>query len=70
MKIASIELYHVSVPLKETFWPTWIWGYPQTHNRLKVIHDKGLKAALEIKKRKESQAGWHLIRKIVNSLNC
>ena len=25
MKINAIELYHVSVPLKETFWPTWSW---------------------------------------------
>jgi D-galactarolactone cycloisomerase len=33
MKIKAIELYHVSVPLIETFWPTWIPGYPQTHNR-------------------------------------
>ena len=24
MIITAIELYHVSVPLKETFWPTWI----------------------------------------------
>lgn len=45
MKIAAIELYHVSVPLKETFWPTWIPGYPQTHNRfnlVKVITDDGI----------------------------
>ena len=33
MRITSIELYHVSVPLRETFWPSWIPGYPQTHNR-------------------------------------
>ena len=37
MKIARIELYHVSVPLKATFWPTWIPGYPQTHNRFTLI---------------------------------
>lgn len=37
MKIRSMELYHVSVPLKETFWPTWIPGYPQTHNRFTLI---------------------------------
>ncbi|MDQ1257052.1 MAG: hypothetical protein QG656_1653 [Candidatus Hydrogenedentes bacterium] len=45
MKIAAIELYHVSVPLKHTFWPTWIPGYPQTHNRftlLKAITDDGI----------------------------
>jgi len=45
MKITAIELYHVSVPLKETFWPTWIPGYPQTHNRftlIKIVTDNGI----------------------------
>jgi len=45
MKITAIELYHVSIPLKETFWPTWIPGYPQTHNRftlIKLITDEGI----------------------------
>ena len=45
MKITAIELYHVSVPLKETFWPTWIPGYPQTHNRftlIKIVTDDGI----------------------------
>jgi len=45
MKIAVIELYHVSVPLKHTFWPTWIPGYPQTHNRftlVKLVTDEGI----------------------------
>ncbi|MCP4757754.1 MAG: mandelate racemase/muconate lactonizing enzyme family protein [Proteobacteria bacterium] len=45
MKIDAIELYHVSVPLKETFWPTWIPGYPQTHNRfdvIKIVTDEGI----------------------------
>ena len=45
MKITKIELYHVSIPLKETFWPTWIPGYPQTHNRftlLKLVTDEGI----------------------------
>ena len=37
MKITEIELYHVEVPLKHTFWPTWIPGYPQTHNRFTLI---------------------------------
>lgn len=37
MKIIAMELYHVSVPLKKTFWPTWIPGYPQTHNRFTLI---------------------------------
>jgi len=45
MKITAIELYHVSVPLKHTFWPTWIPGYPQTHNRftlIKIVTDDGI----------------------------
>ncbi len=45
MKISAMELYHVSVPLKETFWPTWIPGYPQTHNRftlIKITTDDGI----------------------------
>jgi L-alanine-DL-glutamate epimerase-like enolase superfamily enzyme len=45
MRITAIELYHVSVPLRETFWPTWIPGYPQTHNRFtlaKLVTDDGI----------------------------
>lgn len=45
MKITAIELYHVSIPLKVTFWPTWIPGYPQTHNRftlIKITTDEGI----------------------------
>jgi L-alanine-DL-glutamate epimerase-like enolase superfamily enzyme len=45
MKITEIELYHVEVPLKHTFWPTWIPGYPQTHNRftlIKLVTDDGI----------------------------
>lgn len=45
MKIVGIELYHVSIPLKKTFWPTWIPGYPQTHNRftlIKLVTDEGI----------------------------
>ena len=45
MKISAIELFHVSVPLKETFFPTWIPGYPQTHNRftlIKLVTDEGI----------------------------
>jgi len=37
MKISAIELFHVSVPLKHTFWPTWIPGYPQTHNNFTLV---------------------------------
>jgi len=35
----------VSVPLKATFWPTWIPGYPQTHNRftlIRLVTDSGI----------------------------
>jgi L-alanine-DL-glutamate epimerase-like enolase superfamily enzyme len=45
MRITSIELYHVSIPLPETFWPSWIAGYPQTHNRFtlaKLVTDDGI----------------------------
>ena len=45
MKIKEIELYHVHIPLKHTFWPTWIPGYPQTHNRftlIRLITDDGI----------------------------
>ena len=45
MKITGIELYHVSVPLRKTFWPAWLPGYPQTHNRftlIKIATDAGI----------------------------
>ena len=45
MIITAIELYHVSIPLKHTFWPTRIPGYPQTHNRftlVKLVTDEGI----------------------------
>lgn len=45
MKITEIELFHVHIPLKHTFWPTWIPGYPQTHNRFTLIRlgtDEGI----------------------------
>jgi len=45
MKITTLELYHVSIPLRHTFWPTWIPGYPQTHNRftlIKLVTDEGI----------------------------
>jgi L-alanine-DL-glutamate epimerase-like enolase superfamily enzyme len=37
MKIAKVELYHVQIPLEKTFYPTWIPGYPQTHNSFTLI---------------------------------
>lgn len=44
-KVERIELFHVSVPFKEPFYPAWIPGYPQTHNRftlLKLSTDDGI----------------------------
>jgi len=44
-KIERIELFHVSVPLDEPFWPSWIPGYPQTHVRYTLVRlttDDGL----------------------------
>lgn len=37
MKITKVELFHISIPLKKTFYPTWIPGYPQTHNRFSLL---------------------------------
>ncbi len=36
-RIERIELYHVNVPLARPFFPSWIPGYPQTHNRFTFI---------------------------------
>ncbi len=44
-KVARIEMYHVAIPLKAWFRPSWIPGYPQTANRftlIKVITDDGV----------------------------
>ncbi|MBI9092920.1 MAG: mandelate racemase/muconate lactonizing enzyme family protein [Desulfobacterium sp.] len=35
--ISEIELYHVRIPLKKTFYPSWIPGYPSTDNRFDLI---------------------------------
>ncbi|MHA2296474.1 MAG: mandelate racemase/muconate lactonizing enzyme family protein [Candidatus Hodarchaeales archaeon] len=45
MKINKIELFHVSMPLKKTFYPAWIPGYPQDKNRFTLVRlttDTGL----------------------------
>ncbi len=98
MKITCIELYHVSIPLKNIFWPSWIPGFregiidpiipdkngmlqpfkrpglgfeinkkllrkygkrffklTETKLKLKVIREKGLKTALNLKRRKEGK---------------
>ena len=36
-KIERIELYHVEIPLEKPFYPSWIPGYPQTHNKFTLI---------------------------------
>ncbi|MBI5493792.1 MAG: mandelate racemase/muconate lactonizing enzyme family protein [Deltaproteobacteria bacterium] len=33
MRITRIDLWHVSIPLPDIFWPSWIPGFPQTENR-------------------------------------
>jgi D-galactarolactone cycloisomerase len=45
MKVRTVELYHVSVPLRETFHPSWIPGFPQKENRftlIRIITDDGI----------------------------
>jgi len=37
MRIAQIDLWHVSVPLPATFRPAWIPGLPQTANRFTLV---------------------------------
>ena len=37
MRITQVELFHISIPLKSTFYPSWIPGYPQTHNRFTLL---------------------------------
>jgi L-alanine-DL-glutamate epimerase-like enolase superfamily enzyme len=36
-KIERIELFHVSIPAKKPFYPSWIPGFPQQHNRFTLI---------------------------------
>jgi len=35
--ISEIELYHVRIPLKKPFYPSWIPGYPSIDNRFDLI---------------------------------
>ncbi|MBN2155013.1 MAG: mandelate racemase/muconate lactonizing enzyme family protein [Candidatus Lokiarchaeota archaeon] len=37
MKITKVELWHINIPLKKPFYPAWIPGYPQTHNRFTLL---------------------------------
>lgn len=58
-KIESLELYHVSIPLPEPFYPSWIPGYPQTHNRFTLLRMKtssgveGVSAGVAFEKERE-----------------
>ncbi|THB80070.1 MAG: mandelate racemase/muconate lactonizing enzyme family protein [Desulfobacteraceae bacterium] len=36
-RIACVELFHVRIPLKSPFYPSWIPGYPATDNRFDLI---------------------------------
>ncbi len=36
-QIARIEMYRVAVPLPETFYPSWIPGFPQAENRFDLV---------------------------------
>lgn len=45
MKIKVVELYHVSIPLRTTFYPSWIPGFPQNENRftlLRLVTEDGI----------------------------
>ncbi|MFZ5445585.1 MAG: mandelate racemase/muconate lactonizing enzyme family protein [Myxococcota bacterium] len=37
MRIDRIDLWHVEVPLRGAFYPSWIPGFPQTENRFTLI---------------------------------
>jgi L-alanine-DL-glutamate epimerase-like enolase superfamily enzyme len=43
--VARVELYHFSAHLPATFYPSWIPGFPQNHNRctlIRVITESGI----------------------------
>ncbi|MDX1612432.1 MAG: mandelate racemase/muconate lactonizing enzyme family protein [Candidatus Thermoplasmatota archaeon] len=37
MKVQRLELFHVEVPVQETFHPAWLPAYPQTENRFTLL---------------------------------
>ena len=37
MKITKVELWHIDIPLRHPFYPSWIPGYPQTANRSTLL---------------------------------
>jgi len=58
-KIKSVELFHVSIPLPKPFYPSWIPGYPQTHNRFTLLRMRtdsgveGVSAGIAFEKERE-----------------
>jgi D-galactarolactone cycloisomerase len=58
-KIESLELFHVSIPLEKPFYPSWIPGYPQTHNRFTLLRMRtssgveGVAAGIAFEKERE-----------------
>ena len=58
-KIESVELFHVSIPLQKPFYPSWIPGYPQTHNRFTLLRMRtgsgveGISAGIAFEKERE-----------------
>lgn len=78
MKVDRIELYHISIPLPEAFYPSWIPGYPQKFNRstlLKITTDDGLvgySAGMAMEEEREglgSLLGQYLIGQQVEELS-
>ncbi len=78
MKVEKIELYHVSIPLPEAFYPSWIPGYPQKFNRstlLKITTDDGItgySAGMAMEEEREglgSLLGQYLIGQEVEKLD-
>lgn len=78
MKVNTIELYHLSIPLPADFYPSWIPGYPQKFNRstlLKITTDEGLvgySAGMAMEEEREglgSLLGQYLIGQEVEKLD-
>ncbi len=78
MKVDKIELYHISIPLPEAFYPSWIPGYPQKFNRstlLKITTDDGVvgySAGMAMEEEREglgSLLGQYLIGQEVEKLD-
>ncbi len=77
MKVKKIELFHVSIPLPTSFYPSWIPGMPQGANRftlLRLTTDEGLQgysAGIAMEKEREglgSLLGPYLINQEVENI--